>query len=72
MVDDINLIIATVSDTSEDILQRSEAKQKTMFDRIEAELKGVQQALYSSLAVSTAPLSAGDIEVGDEPAQLCN
>jgi chromosome segregation ATPase len=41
-----------------------------MFDRIEAELKGVQQALYSSRAVSTAPLSSGDIEVGDEPAQL--
>jgi hypothetical protein len=41
-----------------------------MFDRIEAELKGVQQALYSSRAVPTASLSAGDIEVGDEPAQL--
>jgi hypothetical protein len=72
MVDDINLIITTVSDTSEDILQRSEAKQKTMFDRIEAELKGVQQALYLSLVVSTAPLSTRDIEVGDEPAQMCN
>jgi hypothetical protein len=41
-----------------------------MFDRIEAELKGVQQALYSSHAVSTASLSSGGIEVGDEPAQL--
>jgi hypothetical protein len=42
-----------------------------MFDRIEVELKGVQQALYSSRAVSTASLSSRGIEVGDEPAQLC-
>jgi hypothetical protein len=41
-----------------------------MYDRIEAELKGVQQALYSSHTVSTASLSSGGIEVGDEPAQL--
>ena len=41
-----------------------------MFDRIEEEIKGVQQALYSSLTVSTASLSKGDIEVGDEPTQL--
>jgi hypothetical protein len=47
-----------------------EAKHETMFDRIEVELKGVQQALYSSCAVPTTPLSAGDIEVGDEPTQL--
>jgi hypothetical protein len=67
-VDDIDLIIATVSDTSEDILQRSEAKQETMFDIIKVELKGVQHALYLSCAVSTASLSAGEIEVGDEPA----
>jgi hypothetical protein len=71
MVDDIDLIIATVSDTSEDILQRSEAKQETMFDRIEAELKGVQQALYSSRAVSTVPPPSEGAELGDEPAQLC-
>jgi hypothetical protein len=29
-----------------------------MYDKIEAELKGVQQALYSSRAVSTAPSSS--------------
>jgi hypothetical protein len=34
------------------------------------DLKGVQQDLYSSRAMSTALLSAGDIDVGDEPAQL--
>lgn len=69
-VDDIDLIISVVSDTSEDILQRSKAKHETMYDSIEVELKGVQHDLYSSRAVSTAPLSSGGIEVGDEPAQL--
>jgi len=68
MVDDIDLIIIVVSDTSEDILQRNEEKQETMYDRIKAELKGVQQALYSSRAVSTAPPSSEGIELGDEPA----
>jgi hypothetical protein len=38
-----------------------------MFDRIKVELKGVQQALYLSRAVSTVSLSARDIKVGDEP-----
>jgi hypothetical protein len=33
--------------------------------------KGYNKALYSSRAVSTASLSSGGIEVGDEPAQLC-
>jgi hypothetical protein len=69
-VDDIDLIITAVSNTSEEIFQQSKAKQETMFDRIKADLKGVQQALYSSHIVSTASLSAGDIEVGDEPTQL--
>jgi hypothetical protein len=41
-MDDIDLIIVIVSDTSEDILQCNEAKQETMYDRIEVELKGVQ------------------------------
>jgi hypothetical protein len=41
-----------------------------MYDRIEAELKGVQQALYSIRALSTASFSSEGIEVGDEPAQL--
>jgi hypothetical protein len=41
-----------------------------MFERIEAELKGVQQALYSSRAVSTTPPPTEGAELGDEPAQL--
>jgi hypothetical protein len=70
MVDDFNFIIAVVSDASEDILQRNEAKQETMYERIEAELRGVQQALHSSHAVSTAPPPSEETELGDEPAQL--
>jgi hypothetical protein len=41
-----------------------------MYDWIKADLKGVQQALYSSRVVSTASLSSGGIQVGDEPGQL--
>jgi hypothetical protein len=41
-----------------------------MYDRIESELRGVQQALYSSHAVSIAPLPSDEIELGDEPTQL--
>jgi hypothetical protein len=55
IVDDIDLIIIAVPDTSEDIFQHNEAKQETMYERIEEELKGVQQALYSSRTVATMP-----------------
>jgi hypothetical protein len=41
-----------------------------MYDRIEAELKGVQQALYSSHAVSIVSSSLEVVELGDEPTQL--
>jgi hypothetical protein len=70
-MDDIDLMIAAVVDTSEDILQRNEGNKETMYDRIEEDLKGVQQALYASHAVSTALSSSEGIEVGDEPTQLC-
>jgi hypothetical protein len=42
-----------------------------MYEIIEAELKGVQQALHSNCAVSTAPPSSKGTYLGDEPAQLC-
>jgi hypothetical protein len=70
MVDDIDLIIAVVSETSEDILQRNEEKKETMYDKITVELKWVQQALYSSRVVSTVPPPLEGIELGDEPPQL--
>jgi hypothetical protein len=56
-VDDIQLIITTVEYASEDILQRHEAKQETMYDKIEKELKDIQQAIQSSRTVSTVPSS---------------
>jgi hypothetical protein len=69
-VDDIQLIITAVEDASEDILQRHEAKQETLYDRIEKELKDIHQAIQSSHAVSTAPSSTENVELGDEPTQL--
>jgi hypothetical protein len=69
-VDDFDFIIAAVADASQDILQKHEAKQEEMYDRIEVELRGVQQALQSSRAVSTAPPPSEAPELGDEPAQL--
>jgi hypothetical protein len=41
-VDDIQFIITAVEDASEDILQRHEAKQETMYDKIMKELKYIQ------------------------------
>jgi hypothetical protein len=61
-MDDIDFIIIAISDTSEDILQCNEAKQETMYERIEAELKGVQEALYSNRAVPTVPPSSEGTE----------
>jgi hypothetical protein len=69
-VDDVDLIIAVVEDASEDILQRHEVKQETLYERIEKELKDIQQAIYSSRAVPTAPSSSEIAELGDEPTQL--
>jgi hypothetical protein len=41
-----------------------------VFSRIRDEIQGVQQAIQSSRAVSTAPLPSGTPELGDEPTQL--
>jgi hypothetical protein len=70
MVDYIDFIITVVSDASEDILKRTEEKQETMYERIEVELRGVQQTLHSSHAVSTMPPPSDETYLGDEPAQL--
>jgi hypothetical protein len=71
MVNDFDFIIAAISNTLEDILQRNEAKEETMYEIIEAQLRGVQQALHSSCAVSTSPPPSEEIELGDELSQLC-
>jgi hypothetical protein len=70
-MDDIDFIIVAILDTSKYVLRHNESKQGTMYERIEAELKGVHQALYSSCVVSTTPPSSEGIDLGDEPAQLC-
>jgi hypothetical protein len=69
-VEDDNLIIAVMEDTSDDILQRHEANKETLYDRIEKEIKDIQQAIHSSCAVPTAPSLVEITELGDEPTQL--
>jgi glutamate synthase domain-containing protein 1 len=69
-VDDVDLIITTMEDSSEDILQRHEENQEKMYDRIEKELKDIQQAIHSSRTVPTAPSSMKIVELGDEPTEL--
>jgi hypothetical protein len=66
-VDDVNLIIAVIEDASEDILQRNGGKQEMMYERIEKELKEIQQAVYSSHTVPIAPPLSESEELGDEP-----
>jgi hypothetical protein len=68
--DDFNFIIAALNDASLEIAEKQEAKKEEMYNRIEVELQGVQQALQSSHAVSTVPLPLGTPEPGDEPTQL--
>jgi hypothetical protein len=69
-VDNVDLIIIVVEDASKDILNRHEAKQETMYERIEKELKNIQQAIHSSCTVPTAPPSSKIAKLGDEPTQL--
>jgi len=57
-----------MNEAIEEITRKQEAKQETMYNRIEIELQGVQQALHSSRTAPTAPLSLGTLELGDEPA----
>jgi hypothetical protein len=66
-VDDIDLVITAVEDASEDISQKHSEKQESMYDRIDKELKDIQQAILSSCAVPTAPSSTENVELGDEP-----
>jgi hypothetical protein len=59
-----------VEDASEDKLQIHGAKQETLYERIEKELKDIQQAIHLSRAVPIAPSLPKIIELGDEPTQL--
>jgi hypothetical protein len=41
-----------------------------LYERIEKELKDIQQAIYSRYVVPTVPSSLESAELGDEPTQL--
>jgi hypothetical protein len=69
-VDDVDLIIVVMEKASEDILQRHGAKQETLYERIEKELKNIQQAIHSSHTVPIAPYLLKSAKLGDEPTQL--
>jgi hypothetical protein len=52
-LDDFNFIISSLNDASLlEIVEKQEAKKEQMYNRIEIELQGVQQALQSSHTVS--------------------
>jgi hypothetical protein len=68
--DDFNFLLVTLNEAIEEITEKQEAKQQTMYDIIEVELQGVQQALQYNRAVSTAPMPEGTPEAGDESVQI--
>jgi hypothetical protein len=68
--DDFDFIIVALNDASLEIVEKQEAKQEEMYDRIEVELQGVQQDIQSIHVVSIVPLPSGEQESGDEPTQL--
>jgi hypothetical protein len=68
--DDFSFLLATMNESIEEITENQEANKEAMYNRIESELQGVQQELWSSYAVSTAPLLEGTTEEGDELVQL--
>jgi hypothetical protein len=68
--DDFDFIIAALNYDLLEIAEKQEAKQEVMYNRIDIELQGVQQELWSSHIVPTAPFPLGTLELGDEPAQL--
>jgi hypothetical protein len=45
-------------------------KQEMLYERIEKELKDIQQSIHSIHAILIAPSSSEIAEVGDEPTQL--
>jgi hypothetical protein len=44
--DDISLVRGAMEDASEDILQRYGVKQEELYERVEKELKEIQQAIH--------------------------
>jgi hypothetical protein len=59
-----------MEDASEDMLQRYKEKQVDLYERIERELKEVQQDVRLVYAVPVMPSSSQTLELGNELAQL--
>jgi hypothetical protein len=68
--DDFDFIVTTLNDASLEIVEKKEAKQEEVFNRLKVELQGVQQALQPNHTVSIEPLPSETPELGDELAQL--
>jgi hypothetical protein len=60
-LDDFDFNVAALNDASKEIIEKKEVKQEQMYRQIEIVLQGVQKALQSSQAISTAPLPEGTI-----------
>jgi hypothetical protein len=69
--DDFSFLITAMNKAIKEITEKKKAKQETMYNRIEIELQGVQQALQSSRAISSVALPEGTTKEGYEPVQLC-
>jgi hypothetical protein len=69
-LDDFDFLISMLNDVSLELIDKQEAKQEELFNRIKGELKEVQQAFQSSQVVSTVPLISRTLGTGDEPTQL--
>jgi hypothetical protein len=67
---DFDFIIVAMNDASLEIAEKQEVKKEEVFIWIKDKIQGVQQALQSIRVVSTAPLSAGTSDLGDETNQL--
>jgi hypothetical protein len=65
--DDISLVHEFMEDASKEILQRYGVKQEELYERVEKELKEIQQDIQFIRAVPTTPSSSQIIELGDEP-----
>jgi hypothetical protein len=68
--DDVDLIIIVMENDSKDILHHYGSKQETLYERIEKELKEIQQAIHLNRTVPTMPSSSKIAELGDKPTQL--
>jgi hypothetical protein len=68
--DDFSFLLTTMNESIEEIIEKKEAKQEKIYNRIEIGLQEVQHALQSSCAISTMPLPEGTTGVREESVQL--